>query len=170
MKRLFGVNNEISVSRNSKGDIIVTCSCDYGDLRKEQLYINDERMASQVKDFWDRIKKESSLVQGLGVGFEEIDWYDSDVDCYEVPYFSIKKGLRKVKVSHDITGTIPKGWQLNVSVRIKATKTMKPIMAVINNCVSLSTSEEKALQKDIRKVLQGKQNGMHKDFYDEDDY
>jgi hypothetical protein len=160
MRREFGKYNEVQVSKGDKG-IRVTCSCDFRDLRKEQFYLNEKNFAVQVQSLWDQLKKASTLIQGLVVHFEEIDWYDSDVDCYDVPYFSIKRGLRKVKIGHDRTGTVPKAWQLHVVVTIKDTRTIKPIMAVIDNCMRLSTKEEKDLQKEIRKVLKGEESNMY---------
>jgi len=158
--REFGTRNEVYVSKSS-GAITVTCACDFRDLRKEGLYLNEKSFANSVQNLWDRLKKASTLIKDLSVGFDEIDWYDSDVDCYEVPRFSIKRGLKKVRIGHDITGTIPKGWSLEVEVTIKDTKTIKPIMAVIDGCISLTDNEKKAVEKEVRKVLQGKANSKN---------
>ena len=169
MRKHFGDNNNISVVR--RGEFLaVTCSCDYESdrFRKSELYINEERFKSDVEYLWDVLKRKSTLIQSIDVGFGEIDWYDDMTDIYEVPSFKIGTGLRKAKVYHEEHGSIPKGWSLDVTFKIKNTKTIGPLMECIKSCIILTTAEEKELTKKIRKVLKGEVGGIyeHFDMYD----
>jgi hypothetical protein len=163
MKKHFGQYNNISVVKRGE-QIFVTCSCDVKNNRKSQLFINEERFKQDVEYLWDVLKRKSTLIQEIEVGFEEIDWYDNMTDIYDVPFFKIGRGLRKAKVFHEEHGSIPKEWSLDVKFKIKATKTIKPILECIKTCISLSTAEEKEVTKDIRKVLKGEKTNMYKDF------
>lgn len=70
---------QIGTSRMSDGTIRLEISSDYsGSSRKSQLYVNEERLAKQVEDFWKGIK--TKKLQKLQLSFDEIDWYDDEVE------------------------------------------------------------------------------------------
>jgi hypothetical protein len=110
MRNLF--TNEcltISTSRLSDGTIKLEINSDFkGSSRKSELYVNEERLAKEVEDFWKATK--TKKLQKLRVCFDEIDWYDDEVDVYQTPIVTIERGLKRAKVSHRNHGSVPKDW------------------------------------------------------------
>jgi hypothetical protein len=136
--------------------IRVYINSDYsGSNRKSQLYVNEERLQQEVESFW-KDTKTKKLNQML-VSFDEIDWYDDEVDVYETPSVSMKRGDRKSKVSHHRHGSVPKEWGVDLRMLFEKT-TKKPILDTIKPITDkfLSTKDMKVLEKGMTQVLQGK--------------
>lgn len=160
MRNLF--TNEclsIGTSRLSDGTIRLEIGSDYaGSNRKSQLYVNADRLAKEVEDFWKGIK--TKKLQKLNVSFSEIDWYDDEVDVYETPSVSIQRGLKRAKVSHRTHGSIPKEWSVDLTCVFLDTTTNTPIIEVVKSALGrLYTSEvEKQFVKQLKPFLQKKAN------------
>ena len=160
MRNLF--TNEclqIGTSRLSDGTIKLEISSDFsGSSRKSQLYVNEERIAKQIEDFWKGTKTKKLLK--LQVSFDEIDWYDDEVDVYETPRFNIQRGLKKVKVGHRTHGSVPKDWGVVLSCIFLDTTTNTPILEVVKSAVGhfLTSDLEKQFIKELKPFLQKKAN------------
>ena len=136
--------------------IRVYISSDYsGSSRKSQLYVNEERLQQEVESFW-KSTKTKKLNQML-VSFDEIDYYDDEVDVYETPRVSMVRGNKKSKVSHNRHGSIPKDWSVDLRMLFEKT-TKKPILDTIKPITDkfLSVKDMKELEKGMTQVLQGK--------------
>lgn len=150
---------QIGTSRMSDGNIKLEISSDYsGSSRKSQLYVNEERIAKRVEDFWKSIKTKKLLK--LQVSFDEIDWYDDEVDVYETPRFNIQRGLKKVKVAHRTHGSVPKDWGVDLVCIFADTTTNTPILEVVKSAVGnfLTSDLEKQFIKELKPFLQKKAN------------
>lgn len=160
MRNLF--TNEclqIGTSRMSDGNIKLEISSDYsGSSRKSQLYVNEERLGRAVEDFWKSIK--TKKLQKLQVSFDEIDWYDDEVDVYETPYFTIQRGLKRAKVGHRTHGSVPKDWGVTLVCIFADTTTNTPILEVVNSALRgyITTDLEKQFVKQLKPFLQKKAN------------
>jgi hypothetical protein len=158
MRNLF--TNEcltISTSRLSDGTIKLEINSDFkGSSRKSELYVNEERLAKEVEDFWKATK--TKKLQKLRVYFDEIDWYDDEVDVYQTPIVTIERGLKRAKVSHRNHGSVPKDWGVVMTCVFLDTTTNTPIIEVVKSALgSLYTSDvEKQFVKELKPFLQKK--------------
>lgn len=159
MKNLFTKDClEIGTSRLSDGTIKLEVSSDYsGSSRKSQLYVNEERIAKAVEEFWKGTKTKKLLK--LQVSFDEIDWYDDEVDVYETPRFNIQRGLKKVKVSHRTHGSVPKDWGVTLVCIFADTTTNTPILEVVKSALGsrFDGDLEKLFVKQLKPFLQKKE-------------
>ncbi len=152
MRNLF--TNEsltISTSRLSDGTIKLEISSDFkGSSRKSELRINEERLSKEVEDFWKATK--TKKIQKLRVYFDEIDWYDDEVDVYQTPIVTIERGLKRAKVSHRNHGSVPKDWGVIMTCVFLDTTTNTPIIEVVKSALgSLYTSDvEKQFVKELK--------------------
>jgi hypothetical protein len=120
----------ISLSRNEDETITIEVSSDFANSnRKSQLFVNEDKIRNQVEQFWKSISTKKA--ESMRVYFDEIDHYDSDVDVYQTPTYSIDKSFRKALVEHRAHGSIPKDWAIVVEVRLSDTKTNAPIMDIL---------------------------------------
>ena len=160
MKNLFTSEClSIQVARRQENKITLTISSDYsGSDRKSQLYVNGERLATTLESFWKGIKTKKLLL--ANVSFSEIDWYDDMCDVYETPSITIKRGLKKAKVSHQEHGSIPKDWSVDLFCVFADTTTNTPILEVVKSVlVGLFDAEfEKKFVKELKPFLQKKEN------------
>ena len=150
---------QIGTSRLSDGTIKLEINSDYsGSSRKSQLYVNEERIAKRIEDFWKSIKTKKLLK--LHVSFDEIDWYDDEVGVYEIPTFNIQRGLKKVKVGHERHGSVPKDWGVTLICVFADTTTNTPILEVVKSAVGnfLTSDLEKQYIKELKPFLQKKAN------------
>jgi len=158
MKSLLSTNDlSINLKRVEEDGIVLTITSDYsGSERKQQLYVNEKRIASDLERFWKSIK--TKKVWRVIVNFFEIDWYDSDVDVYEYPYFLIKRGLKKTRIDYDSTGSIPKEWGVNIGVRLHDTTAVTPILEVLSKALESwwSADIEKRFKKEVKAFMQKK--------------
>jgi hypothetical protein len=148
---------QVGTSRLSDGNIKLEISSDFsGSDRKSQLYVNEERIAKRVEDFWKSIKTKKLLK--LHVSFDEIDWYDDEVDVYETPSFNIQRGLKKVKIGHQTHGSVPKDWGVSLICVFADTTTNTPILEVVKSAVGhlLTSDLEKQFIKQLKPFLQKK--------------
>lgn len=159
MRNLFTkecFNIQVVPSSNSES-ILLSIDSDYsGSSRKSQLYVNEERIQQEVESFWKSTK--TKKLTDMSVSFSEIDWYDDEVDVYETPIVRMKRGDRKSKVSHKSHGSVPKDWSVVVVFKFDKT-TKKPILDTIKPIIDkfLNVKEMKEFEKNLTKVLQGKQ-------------
>ena len=160
MRNLF--TNEclqIGTSRLSDGTIKLEISSDYsGSSRKSQLYVNEERIAKAVEDFWKSIK--TKKLQKLKVYFDEIDWYDDEVDVYTTPVIGIQRGLKRAKIADQTHGSVPKDWGVDLVCIFADTTTNTPILEVVKSAVGkyLTSDLEKQFVKELKPFLQKKAN------------
>jgi hypothetical protein len=147
----------INLSRVDNNGINMGISSDYsGSERKQQLYVNEKRLAEQVERFWKSIKTKKLV--GMSVGFDEQDYYDNEVNVYYTPVVSIKRGLKKARISSNSHGCIPKEWGFDLTCRFADTTTSTPILEVVKQALgSFFTAEhEKQLKKALVPFLQKK--------------
>ena len=121
---------QINLGRNSDNTISVEVSSDYAfSSRKSQLFVNEDKLRNIVEQFWKSIRTKKLL--SMRVYFDEIDWYDDEVDVYQTPIIAIERGLKKAKVSERNHGSIPKDWSINVRMKFDDTTTNTPILEVL---------------------------------------
>ena len=160
MKNLFTSEClSIQVARRQENKITLTISSDYsGSDRKSQLYVNGERLATTLESFWKGIKTKKLLL--ANVSFSEIDWYDDMCDVYETPSITIKRGLKKAKVSHQEHGSIPKDWSVDLFCVFADTTTNTPILEVVKSALGglFDAEFEKKFIKELKPFLQKKEN------------
>jgi len=144
---------EISLRRN-ENKLILTMSSDYSrSNHKGQLYVNDEAMAEDVLRLWKSIKTKK-LVR-VHASFDEIDWYDDEVDVYETPVIIMERGLRKAKIGSRNHGSIPKDWTIDVSMVFLDLQTKKPILDCIKATLGslFTTDMEKNFVKRYNPII-----------------
>jgi hypothetical protein len=158
MKNLFKEDSLfISITRIDTEELVIEMYSDFsGAERKSPLYVNEEVLVKKVSTAWKSIRTKKLL--WLGVHFNEIDWYDNEIDVYTTPSVSIKRGLKIPRVSYTNHGSIPKDWEVVVRARIADTKAITPILEVITEvCGNLFEGKLKEdFIKGTRKVLQNK--------------
>ena len=145
--------------RRNENKIVVTIDSDYArSNRKGQLYVSGEGVAKDILDLWKSIK--TKKLARVHLSFDEIDWYDDEVDVYETPSVSIQRGLKRAKVSHRTHGSIPKEWSVDLTCVFLDTTTNTPIIEVVKSALGrLYTSEvEKQFVKQLKPFLQKKAN------------
>ena len=160
MKNLFTSEClSIQVARRQENKITLTISSDYsGSDRKSQLYVNGERLATTLESFWKGIKTKKLLL--ANVSFSEIDWYDDMCDVYETPSITIKRGLKKARISHEEHGSIPKDWSVELICMFEDTTTNTPILEVVKSALGglFDADLEKDFVKELKPFLQKKEN------------
>ena len=160
MRNLFTEEElSINVARRQENKIALTISSDYsGSSRKSELYVNEERLATMLESFWKGIKTKKLLL--ANVSFSEIDWYDDMCDVYETPSITIKRGLKKAKVSHQEHGSIPKDWSVELICIFADTTTNTPILEVVKSALGgfFDAEFEKKFIKELKPFLQKKEN------------
>jgi hypothetical protein len=148
----------ISLERHKDNTLSLEIGSDFGNQRyhKQQLHVCEKRLASAVEGFWKSTK--TKKLQGVHVGFGEIDHYDDMTDIYHTPTAFIKRGKRKVETSWREHGSIPKDWSINLHAAIADTTTINPVLEVVKNAIGFSKFKaiEKELIKKFRPVLQKK--------------
>ena len=147
----------VSVSRMQEDKIRLSISSDFsGSSRKSRLYINEERLAKNVEDFWKSIK--TKKLTSMMVSFDEIDWYDDMTDMYDTPIIRIQRGLKRARVSHQEHGSIPKDWGVELICVFSDTTTNTSILEVVKGAVGshMNSDEEKAFIKALKPFLQKK--------------
>ena len=152
----------INVVRRQENKIALTISSDFsGSSRKSQLYVNEERLATELEFFWKGIKTKKLLL--ANVSFSEIDWYDDMCDVYDTPSITIKRGLKKAKVSHQEHGSIPKDWSVDLFCVFADTTTNTPILEVIKSALGgfFDADFEKKFIKELKPLLQKKSNSAN---------
>jgi hypothetical protein len=163
MKNLFTREClQIQVRRSTENKIALTISSDYsGSDRKSQLYVNEERLATQVESFWKGIKTKKLL--SMSVSFSEIDWYDDMTNMYDTPIISIKRGLKKANIGCNEHGSIPKDWSVDLFCMFADTTTNTPILEVVKSALGgyFDTDLEKTFIKELKPFLQKKTNNVN---------
>jgi len=158
MKNLFKEDSLfISITRIENEELVIEMYSDFsGAERKSPLYVNVRKLMEKVSAAWKSIKTKKLL--WLGVHFNEVDYYDNEIDVYTTPSVSIRRGLKIPRVSHITHGSIPKDWEVVVRARIADTKAITPILEVITEvCGNLFEGKLKEdFIKGTRKVLQNK--------------
>lgn len=119
----FSANSlHLTVLKDKEGNVKLFISSDYSrSARKSALYVNEEVLARDVESLWKSIRTKKLLA--LNVSFGEIDYYDNMTDVYQTPEVSIKRGLRKAKVSSSDHGSIPKDWSFDLVAHFSSLKT-----------------------------------------------
>ena len=121
---------EINLGRNSDNTISIEVSSDYAfSSRKSQLYVNEDKLRNEVEQFWKSIRTKKLL--SMRVYFDEIDWYDDEVDVYQTPIFNIERGLKRAKVVTRNHGSVPKDWSIVAKFKFDDTTTNTPILEVV---------------------------------------
>ena len=160
MKNLFTSEClSIEVERRQENKITLTISSDYsGSSRKSELYVNEERLATALESFWKGIKTKKLFL--ANVSFSEIDWYDDMCDVYETPSITIKRGLKKARISHEEHGSIPKDWSVDLICMFEDTTTNTPILEVVKSALGglFDAEFEKKFVKELKPFLQKKEN------------
>jgi hypothetical protein len=158
LKNLFTKESlSVSVNRIQEDKIRLSISSDFsGSSRKSRLYVNEERISSDVESFWKGIKTKKLL--SMSVSFSEIDWYDDMTDVYETPIIRIERGLKRAKVRHKDHGSIPKDWSVDVYFAFNDTTTNTPILEVIKSALGsyFDATAEKEFTKALKPFLQKK--------------
>ncbi len=145
---------EVNVSRCDDNTIRVEVGSDFAfSSRKSRLYVNDDKLRSQVEQFWKSIKTKKLL--SMRVNFDPIDWYDDEVDVYETPIISIKRGLKKGVVNSRRHGSVPKDWGITATFSFADTTTNTPILEVIETLLGhkFPTQGKAQFIKDLKPLL-----------------
>lgn len=148
---------EISVERRAdENKLVLHMSSDFSGSHKSQLYVNEKRLAEELERLWKSIKTKKLLK--LSSYFDEIDWYDDEVDVYTTPIARIERGLKKARLFEKTHGSIPKDWSIIVTAVFADTSANTPIMEVIKATLSslFDAKLEKEFVKKLRPVLQKK--------------
>jgi len=130
------------------------------DCRKSTLHINEKRLADDMEKFWDTIKRKCSKLLSIVTYFNQIDYYDNEVDVYETPTVHLERGKRKAVIGEQSWGAIPKDWEQTIRGTFGESKVIGQYLKFIEDIVGYSayqTFKTKGLEKELRKVLQGKQ-------------
>lgn len=149
---------EISLSRLSDGNIVLSISSDYSRSdRKSRLYVNESSLANEVEYLWKRIKTKKLLK--ISVSFYEIDWYDNLTNIYETPIVKIERGQKKSRVSYSEHGSIPKEWGICLYALISDTSTNSAVLEVVRETLGsmFTDTMEKELKKKLKPFLQKKE-------------
>jgi len=126
------------------------------DLRKERLYINKSNEVQKVMNVHNQLKSSSNYVK-TSLGYSEIDYYDS-CDSFDIPYFKISKGERKIKIGTYSSNDIPKAWQSELTIVLN-TKTMPLILKAISTLgYNLSDKELKLIKNKFTLAKKDKTN------------
>ena len=150
---------EINLGRNSDNTISIEVSSDFAfSNRKSQLFVNEDKLRNLVEQFWKSIKTKKLL--SMRTYFDEIDWYDDEVDVYQTPIIGIERGLKKAKVSSRNHGSIPKDWSINVKMKLDDTTTNTPILEVLEKLLmhKFPTNAKVEIIKKLKPFLQKKDN------------
>lgn len=158
----YFISNGLSIGvyrdSNTK-ELILRINSEYSQTNhKGTIHPSENRLAEALEKLWKSIK--TKKLQSMFVGFDHIDWYDDEVDVYETPTASIKRGLKKAKISDRSHGSIPKDWEFELSARFSDTSTSTPIMETVKQTIgSFFTPElQKKFKKQLTPVLQKKTN------------
>lgn len=168
----FRKSTAISVNRNAQTQKIKIEITTELDCRKSTLHVNEKRVAEEIENFWDKAKRKCSKLLSVHSYFSQIDYYDNEVDVYETPIFKLERGKRKAEIGHQTHGEIPKDWEQNLIGVFGETKVMGQYCKFIEEVVGSSKYNEwkaKGLEKSLRKVLQGKEQGFCIENYGDDD-
>lgn len=121
---------QINLGRNIDDTISIEVSSDYAhSSRKSQLFVNEDKLRHLVEQFWKSIRTKKLL--SMRVYFDEIDWYDDEVDVYQTPIIGIDRGLKKAKVINKNHGSVPKDWSVVAKFKFDDTTTNTPILEVL---------------------------------------
>jgi hypothetical protein len=145
---------EINLSRNTDNTISIEVSSDFAfSSRKSQLFVNEDKLRHLVEQFWKSIKTKKLLA--MRVGFDEIDWYDDEVDVYQTPIIRIERGLKKAKVSERNHGSVPKDWSIDARFKFDDTTTNTPILEVLEKLLmhKFPTDAKVKIIKDLKPFL-----------------
>jgi hypothetical protein len=132
------------------------------DCRKSTLYVNEKRLADDMERFWDSIKRKCSKLTSIVTYYNQIDYYDNEVDVYETPIVKLERGKRKAEIGEQTWGAIPKDWEQTIRGTFGESKVIGQYLKFIEEIVGYSTYQTfkaNGLEKELRKVLQGKQTG-----------
>ncbi|HUT86356.1 MAG TPA: hypothetical protein VMW66_05950 [Elusimicrobiales bacterium] len=152
----------ICINRNAEKKTIQIEITAELDCRKSTLHINEKRLADDVEKFWDSIKRKCSKLLSIITCFDQIDYYDNEVDVYSTPIVRLERGKRKAIIGEQTWGAIPKDWEQTIRGTFGESKVIGQYLKFIEEIVGYSTYQTfkaKGLEKELRKVLQGKQSG-----------
>jgi hypothetical protein len=137
----------ITIERGKEDKLIIHVSSDFGNerYRKQQLFVDEKRLATELERMWKQTK--TKKLQSLFIGFGEIDHYDDMTDMYDTPTAYIKRGKKKADIGCREHGSIPKDWSVHVTAVLLDTTTIGPVIQVIESVLD-----------------QKKYNGLSKDF------
>jgi len=153
MKHYFIDDLSIDLRRN-QNKLVLTIESDYArSNHKGQLYVSGEGVANDVLSLWKSIK--TKKLTRVHVSFDEIDWYDDEVDVYETPVVIMERGLRKPKVGSRNHGSIPKDWLVIMSMVFTDLQTKKPILDCIKAVLGyrFTTDMEKKFVKQYNPII-----------------
>jgi len=140
----------INISR-SNGVVRVDVNVEL-DNRKSQLYVNIDRVEKRFISILDKVKKFSKFHK-LSLSYDEIDYYDNEVDVYDTPYLHYTKGSgkRKPTISYQQHGCIPKEWEENYILFLEDPKTIKPIEVFLSEFnITLSAKQLREARKAVK--------------------
>lgn len=141
----------VSRFKSNDGDrVSLDINSDFsGSSRKSQLYVNEDRITSDVERLWKGVK--TKKLMGISTSFGEVDYYDNMTDVYQTPSVMIKRGLRKARVYHRDHGSIPKDWSFDFRALFSDLKTTGPLMEVIKASLSdkITPDDEKKIKKQL---------------------
>ena len=163
MERYFKHGDEVSISLQRVTDDMLELSIrsDYRfSYRKSKIGFSKENI-KEISDMFKRCWKETKTKKLLRAQFyfEELDWYDNMTDVYTTPIFSMKRGSRVPKVTHQSHGSIPKEWGAVLCFTIEKTTKITPLMEIVDSFfkTNFNKEEKKILEKMFREVLSGRQ-------------
>ncbi len=174
MRTLFSKRGlRIGVLLSETNTILLTIDSDYSNSpRKSLLYINPDRLAEKVKDFYRALKTKTTKLKSVETYFHEIDWYDNMTDIYKTPAVSMSKGQKIPRINYRTHGCIPKDWGVVLIVEFEPLKQKKPITEATKLAIGslLGLSEMKRFEKKLTKLMSGElpHNRFEIFFYDDE--
>lgn len=144
--------------RNNTLEVSVSEDCN---SRKSQLYVNEKNAEKLFTNVLTAVKKFSKFKK-LSMYYDELDYYDNEVDVYETPTFSFTKGSgkRKPTKSYNRHGCIPKDWDRVIEMKLDDPKTIKPVETFLSQFRITLTAKE---LKEVRKVMKGEERWFNKE-------
>jgi hypothetical protein len=154
MKHLF-VQEELQINlyRRENKVCLSIYSMYTGSNRKSQLYVNGDRLGTELENLWKSIK--TTKLKLIQITFDEQDHYDDMTDIYETPIIQMKRGLRKCKIGQREHGSIPKEWGIEMFCVFENLQTKKPILDVIKSILGsyFTTDIEKKFVKNYNPII-----------------
>ena len=140
----------ITIRSNDKSLTIISEQSDGS--RKDYPNRFQSGVEKQVKQIHEACKGAANYI-GTSIHLEEVDWYES-CDSYTVPGASMMKGDRKVSNDSYESNNIPKGFDVHICIKHKATtRNARPIGDALR---ALNVSVD---VKEVQKMLK-KNNGV----------